>query len=263
MILATKRDEQAIIDYLQMDVVNCIYLYMDIVSYGISSGEIEVWFSKKNDKIDMVVMKYHDSLQVYAKTDTTSVKELIEKIIDVDVTMISAPKYIVEIIEHELTDYKVTYGVIYRIDDCRLMKDMGIVYEATEDDVGEIASLICSDDEIGGHYNPKDLEKQLRCRIQSGTGRSFIIKRDGKIVAHSATYAETKDLAVVGGTIIREDCRDLGYYMIISNYISHKLKEEGKIIYTFSISKKMISYHSRAHVKCAEYGKLERKEGMV
>lgn len=97
---------------------------------------------------------------------------------------------------------------------------------------------------------------QLDERIQSKTGRSYIIRRNGEIIAHTATYAETGKIAVVGGTIVKQEYRNLNYYMLLSNHILQQLIEEGKTAYTFSITEKMIQFHKKIHTQCSEYGKL-------
>ncbi len=260
LIKADKNDETQILDYLWNDVSNCLYLYMDILNYGIGSGKLQVFLSDRNDEAGpVVVMKYYDSFQIYKRDghlDRNELEDFSRLLLQNSVKMISGPRTVIQQLE-VLDGYKSTYGVIYLMDRFRKASDYSLVKRAVEEDARDIAVLICKDSEIGGHYDIDGLEAQLRDRIQSETGRSYIIRKDGKIVAHTATYAETDDLAVVGGTIIAEEYRNSGYYMILSNYITGVLNGEGKSVYTFSISDKMIKFHEKMHTRCGEYGKLE------
>ena len=100
------------------------------------------------------------------------------------------------------------------------------------------------------------ISSAVSVRPWRGTGRSCIIREDGRIVAHTAAYAETERYAVVSGTIVHPHYRDRGYYPVISSYIAAKLAEEGKRVFTFASSPRMIAYHDRMDRRCGSYGKL-------
>jgi len=263
MRVATNEDREHILAYLRSDVKDCIYLYIDIMNYGVSSENMKVWLKEEDDGISLVVMKYYDSFQVYShknSCDMTPVASLLQKH---PVAMISGRSDLIKLLEKECTGYKATYGTVFVMDRYRKMPKQEEVLLAKEDDAREIAKLICSDEEIGGHYTVDTLTEQLAERIRTKTGRSYIIRKEGVVVAHSATYAEAEGIAVVGGTIIREDCRTGNYYMLLSNYMLERLAGEGKTAYTFSVSDKMIKYHGMLHTKCGEYGKLVREKDTV
>ena len=128
-------------------------------------------------------------------------------------------------------------------------------------DAKEIAELICSDEELGEPYTVENLTLQLAERIRTQTGRSYIIRENGEIAAHSATYAETEGIAVVSGTIVKAAYRNTNCYMILANYMMQELVKEGKAAYTFSLSEKMKDYLDKVHTRCGEYGRLVRKAG--
>lgn len=253
---ATEEDKKQILQFLQMDLKNCIYLYIDIMNYGVCSENMKVWIDMEGEEMSLVVMKYYDSFQIYSRQselDSTAVAELLKKY---PVAMISGRRDLMEQLAKECPDYKATYGVVFVMDRYRNMQAKTEILRATEADAEEIAELICSDDELGRHYTVEGLATQLRDRIGTGTGRSYIIRENGVIVAHTATYAEAEGIAVVSGTIIKPECRNKNYYILISNYMMEQLAKEGKTAYTFSISEKMIQYHDKLHAKCGEYGKL-------
>lgn len=260
---ATEQDRAAIIEYLQKDKKDCIYLYIDIMNYGVCSENMKVWMEEDAEGLSLVVMKYYDSFQVYshkALCDTAPIVELLQQF---PVSMVSGRRDIIEQLERECADYQATYGVVFVMDRYRAMRTDVEVVLAAEADVLEIAELICSDAEIGGHYTVENLAAQLAERIRTGTGRSYIIRENGAIVAHSATYAEAEGIAVVGGTIIKPECRNGNYYMVLSNYMLQQLAQEEKVAYTFSISDKMMRYHDMLHTKCGEYGKIVRNNKTI
>lgn len=253
---AVESDRKRILEYLEHDLKNCIYLYIDIINYGISAKNMKVWLEEDDSRLNMVVMKYYDSYQIYSHKLICRVEEILDLFRKYPASMISGRKDIIQQLAIRLKNYKADYGVIFIMDKYRPVKAIDKVIRAVPEEAEEIARLICSDSEIGGHYTVEALTRQLKERICTRTGRSYIIRENGEIAAHSATYAEADKIAVVGGTIIKQEYRNLNYYMLLSNYMLQQLTAEGKKAYTFSITDKMIQYHEKMHTKCSEYGKL-------
>lgn len=255
---AKNLDVDNILNFLKADMVNNLYAYIDIKSYGLEHPEMKVWLNE-SDTIQWVVMKYYESFQICGKIekDMESILSLIKQY---EPKMISGKEDTIRQLVPALTRYKATYGKIFEVD--RYLPQMGNQMEveaATSKDMDEIAALICSDEEIGGHYDVKVLSQQLQDRQRSGMGRNFVIRQNGTIIAHTATYAECENVAVTGGTIISKAYRNSPCYSALSNKLLQELNKEQKRIYTFATSEKMIRYHTRMHSLCASYGKLTYK----
>lgn len=256
---ATEQDRDRILQYLRGNVKDCIYLYIDIMNYGVGSENMKVWIEEDGDDLSLVVMKYYDSFQVYTHLETCNTSAIVELLKQFPVTMISGRKDVIQQLEPECEEYWSAYGSVYVMDRYRAMRTDVEVVLATEEDATEIAELICSDEELGGHYTVDILSAQMAERIRTGTGRSYIIRENGTIVAHSATYAEAEGVAVVSGTIIKPEYRVKNYYMVLSNHMVQQLSKEEKTAYTFSISEKMVRHHDMMYTKCSEYGKLVKR----
>ena len=258
-------EQTKITEWLKSDIANCLYMYMDIVNYGLESPNMDVYIYDRGTDYIAAAMRYYDSFQLFINADGVSKDErdaifegFAELITTGNVSMASGRKEIIEGLSNKLPGYKASYGLIHKIDRYRKMPDDITIVRATPDDTDKIAELICSDPEIGSHYTVKGLSEQLSERIKTNTGRSYLILDGDKVVAHTATYAETADYAVTGGTIIAEPYRIKNYYIYISNHLLQELIEENKEIYTFSINESMKKFHDVVHKRCAEYGKLER-----
>lgn len=257
---ATEQDRTRILQYLRGNMKDCIYLYIDIMNYGVSSEHMKVWIEEDAEELSLVVMKYYDSFQVYSHLDVCNTAAIVALLEQYPVAMISARRDIIEQLEKQCEDYIASYGIIYVVERHREVSGRTDIMLATEKDAPEIAKLICTDEEFAANYTVEVLAKQLAERIRTGTGRSYIIREDGEIVAHTATFAEADGIGVVSGTIVKQNCRNSNYYLLISNYMAQQLKTEGKTAYIFAITDKMIRYHDMVHTRCGEYGKLVRKE---
>ena len=58
-------EKNRILEYLKKDIANCIYLYLDILNYGISTDNVTVWMEEDHQGIQWIMMKYYDSFQIY------------------------------------------------------------------------------------------------------------------------------------------------------------------------------------------------------
>lgn len=256
---AVEQDKEKILEYLRKDLHDGLYLYIDVMNYGVVSDNMKIWIEEEQGRIVLVIMKYFDSFQIYSCNSPCKIESVLELLHQYPVAMVSARKDIIQQLKGKLEHYKVEYGVVYLMDKYRKMGEVKKVQIATQKDVKEIAELICSDEELGEPYTVENLASQLAERIRTKTGRSYIIRENGEIIAHSATYAETEGIAVVSGTIVKAAYRNTNCYMILANYIMQELVQEGKAAYTFAISDRMRCNMDKVHTRCGEYGRLVRK----
>lgn len=265
---AVRQDQEAILAYLKESVAECIYMYIDILNYGVASENVSVWLQEQDGRPELVVMKYFDSFQIYSHRRNADVGQVLALLQEHPVTMISARRDIIERLEGACIGYEAAYGAVFDVSHAR--KVFGVmrgkapcvpeVTEAVEEDAAEIAKLLCSDEAFRVNYKEDDLARQLAERIRTRTGRSVIIRMDGRIVAHNATFAEAEGVAVVSGLVIKPEYRGLGCYEALVSYLGGQLIKEGKTPYAFAISDKTVRYHRAVYTECGEYGKLVRTE---
>lgn len=266
---AVRQDQEAILEYLKKAIAECIYIYIDILNYGVTSENMTVWLQERDGQIELVVMKYYDSFQIYSHRRNVDIGQVLTLLQEHPVTMISARRDIIEQLEGACTGYEAAYGAVFDVS--RARKVFGAirekascvpeVTEAVEEDAAEIAKLLCSDEAFRVNYREDDLRRQFAERIRTRTGRSVIIRMDGRIVAHNATFAEAEGVAVVSGLVIRPEYRGLGCYEALVSYLGGQLVREGKTPYAFAISNKTVRYHRAVYTECGEYGKLVKIEG--
>lgn len=265
---AREQDRDAILEYLKKAIAECIYLYIDILNYGVASENMTVWLKEKDGQIELVVMKYYDSFQIYSHRRGIDTEQILSLLREYPVTMVSARRDIIEQLEEVCSGYRAVYGAVFDVS-C-LRRAFGImggskssapeVTEAVADDAAEIAALLCTDEAFRVNYKEEELARQLEERIRTHTGRSVIIRMDGRIIAHHATFAEAAGVAVVSGLVIRPEYRGLGCYEALVSYLGRQLVREGKTPYAFAISDKTVRYHRAVYTECGEYGKLVKNE---
>lgn len=264
----TQWELELILNILESDQSNCLYLYADLLTYGLNEPNIKLWCKRHHKEVEIVVMQYHKSFQIWAKDILKNVDDLLKLIRTQRPNNISARDDIIRTLEKELPEYYSEYGVVLRYpekESSNVEKTLSLygnkIKKATIEDSKEIVDLIFTDAKLSAAYTRKSLYEELSERIKMGIGRSFIIRDNGRIVAHVATYAETNLFAVVGGFIVHQQYRGTDYAYYMEMYIEHILKNEGKSHVGMVLDKRLQKAFERKGCKViAHYGNLSLKE---
>ena len=226
--IATESDVPRLLAYLEQDLKNCLYSYIDLKKFGIENPNLTVYF-EETDGIRCSALKYYEGLQLFdaeGKMDTEHTAELIK---DLNSHIVSSTVEVIEKLYPLLKDtYEMEQGYVTEMLSMPVCEISEEVRQAELEEYAEIARLICSDEGVGGHYVPEELKEQLLTRLEEGMGRNYILKRDGEIIHHAATYAELDNLAVISGVITREDWRGKGVGTLAVRKLCHDLLAEGK-----------------------------------
>ena len=255
---------EKILQYLKLDVTNCLYMYIDLSVYRLNNPHILIWYQENNQGINFVVMQYHQSFQIYASRNYDEIDELLLLIKKRNPYCISGRSEIIHALSGKLDQYKAEFGVVtkHRFSDTekleRILDQCDVqIEQATTKDAREIAELICSDPELGAPYTVDSLSKELVERMETGMGRSFIIRKSEKIVGHTATFAEYGSIAMGGGLIIHPKYRDTMYFNWLDSYMELTLKKEGKNIYGMVLNPRLLkAFKKSGSDVVAQYGKL-------
>lgn len=255
---AVESDIDRIIAFLKEHLDQCVYLYIDISKYRLTNPNMVVWLDEDEaGEVKTVVMKYHTSITFFS-LDPEHMDGIAALIDEVKPNSVSSTRLLIEkIMTMHSMRYQVSFGYVVRFTTYPDMGGSDMVEMATEDDMREIAELILSDEGIGSYYEMDDFENQLKERLRTGMGRNFIIRKDGKIIAHCAIYAELDDIAVGGGLIVHPDYRkDITYGIILDSYTTRKIVSENKLDYAFLNEKRMKAMVRLGNTCVGEYGKL-------
>ena len=253
-------DKTTIATFLAEDIFQNVYLYIDSQIYGFSCDYVHTDILENSAGIVAVLYRYYDSLQIFTccQLSDTDLEQISRYIVSNRFSMISGSKECIEDLAKLVgLGYKYANGFVLVNDSCSVQLS-GITEFATTAECSEIAELICTDSEIGGHYNANDLAKQLEERMLHRGCRNVVLKKDGKIVSHAATYAESDRIAVIGGLITDDSCRGCGLARKVLADLTFAVKEEGKAPVLFVFKEGLLRWYEKYGWKIAsECGKLE------
>ncbi len=234
--IATKEELNEILDYLEKGLQLCLYAFIDIKKYGLDNPNLTVFTERdRNNELQCVIMKYFKGLQIYTHNKNYNAKELANFLKTLDFNMINGADYLINALQKELNGVA-EKGYVLELTDLSFIEDKNVtcnIKTAPDELYDEIAELICSDEELGGHYEVKALAKQLQDRKNEQFGRNLVLCVDGKIACHGATYAEIPEAAVVSGIITDISFRGKGYAYQVVGKLCKDLLLEGKRVFLF------------------------------
>lgn len=217
----------AVRDYLGPDRVLCFYLYMDMMQYGAENENMDLWLCDDGG-IRAVFYRYHDAIHMFSRGDwpQAEVEDFFRrhpaKVVSMseeDARTLAPlfPGYGLEL-SHVITATKTMTG----------REDLDI-RPAGREDAGAIAALMMRDATYNTVYNYDELYEQTIERLESGFGRLFVIRRDGRVIATNCTAAETEDMAVISGLVTDPAERGQGLGRAITAYTWNLVRSEGKM----------------------------------
>ena len=244
-VKAKEQDVEKLLTYFERDLKNCLYSYIDLKKFGIENPNLTVYFDEL-DGICCTALKYYEGLQLFDADGKMYAEKTAELIKDLNSHIVSSTVDVIEKLYPLLKDtYDMEQGYVTEMlsmPECEISEE---VRPAELSEYDEIAKLICSDEGVGGHYEPEELKNQLLTRLGEGMGRNYILKRDGEIIHHAATYAELDNLAVISGVITREDWRGKGVGTLAVRKLCHDLLQEGKKPCLFYYTKQAAMFYKK------------------
>lgn len=262
IIKAISDDLFQIEEYIKNDPLPTVYIGADIQMYGFNTDFLEVWLQLNHDRnISAIIMRYHNGMQFYSKTLEFDVEEIAKLIEKISPQVIGGQLKSVNKLFNALNyKYKLETGTLAVCDkQTKYNNSEYVIEKATLYDVDEISRLIYSDSKMKEIYSQNEIVQHIEERMMHGFGRNYVIRADGIIVAHAATYAETNYSAVIGGVITKQNFRRKGYSTAVVGKLCNDLIIEGRtpcLFYYDNMAGKV--YHKLGFSDYTKWGKLIR-----
>lgn len=256
---ANNNDFNKVLKYIGKEYYKCLYLYLDLNQYGTNSDFVTLYVQEHMGNYTSVALNYHTALHVYSKSCDFDVDEMVDLVENVKPTIICAEKRVIEILTPELSQkgYQSEIGHIGKMEYPKAIDYNVKIERAGLNDIDSIAELLYEDDDIGASYSIDDLKKQIYERLSSGFARSYIIKKDGKVVCHAGTGAEIAGVSTFAYLITDKDYRGQGLATIMVNYTCNELLKEGfEIFSVYYPENSRRLHHKLGFVDVCDFGKL-------
>lgn len=254
-------DKYYIKEYIGKDYDKCLYLYLDLMKYGLNNENIKFWFDKKNNEIICVILKYYSGMHVFSKKHDCDYEEIAKLIIEENPSIICAEKFLIKNLSEYLRDfqYNEEYGWV-RVLSKNINCENSSVVRANEEDLKQISNLIINDP-IGVFYDFDDFVSQIKERENDNYARSYVIKENDKVISNASTSAECDEIAVLSNVITDKDYRCRGLATKVCSKLCNDLIGEGKRIFLINYSDESTALYDKLgfEISC-EIGKLYLKK---
>jgi len=214
-----------------------LFILGDIENFGFDNDFQEVWFQTFKDQIAGIVLRYHDNLILYSKDLNMDFQEVKTFLDTLKVRVISGKGMVMERLHPLVADRfsKREMSFCELVDSLKLTEDTGEVMIAEKADAMEIAEVYGQISEFAGLY-PSEVEtrhRQIANRIESKEGVHMLIRRDGRIVSHANSAAETSVSGMIGGILTLPEYRNQGLANRVISALCKNLVQRGKSVCLF------------------------------
>lgn len=221
-------DSKEINEFIDENKYQNVYLYIDFYSYGVKNTNVNTYGIYTNSDLNAIIYEYYDSAQVIEIKPLNEVllNEVTSFLIEKKYKRITGPTSLLNLLHLKIHIYKKTDGFIMKYS--KSYNELSSISQlATAADLDEISDLILSDDRVGNSYTKEILHKQLVSRFENYNCENMVIRKDGKIISHIATYAVLDDIAVISGVITLKYYRNHGYgKTLVSDFSNYILKKK-------------------------------------
>jgi len=261
ILLANVKNKEKIDSYISNEYSKCLYLYLNYKKYGFASKNVSIYLQQNNSEITSIILKYYKTIHIYSKNKDVNYNELIKFVLKNNPTMICGEKEIIENLEENLKykNFVSEYGSIRCLSKIDNVDKLDLE-EAQENDFSEITKLLITDEGLSGSQTYDSLKKQLLERYKQKFSRNFILRDNGKIIAHVSTGAENEEIAILTNLIVDNNYRNRGLGKKVCENFCHKLIENGQTIFLVTYTKESAKlYEKIGFTKSCDWGKLYKK----
>ena len=222
------------------------YFSIDFETYGYDGEDVDAWLVHQDGaNLQAALYRYYRSIQFlrFGAFDVSDAKEVAGFIERNRIKMISGDAESLRLVSSYVScENVVTEGALMRLEELPdKLDDRSEI--ATLEDLNAAAALICTDEEIGGHYTVDELTAQLVERQESHGCHSRVLFREGVLLCHMATYASGKDVAVLGGLVTAKSARGQGLGKRILGALATDVMREGKTPMLYCYKRRLISWY--------------------
>lgn len=229
---ATEKHRELIMNYCLVEPNINIFIIGDIENFGFETDFQEVWIQTIGDKLVCIVLRYHDNFIIYSKDLDLEINEIGILLSTRNANIISGKLNVIDLF-YPIVKSKYSKRDMYfcqLLNTSKLIEDTSEVEIAESIDAMEIALAYEQIEEFSGVYSSglDSRYKQIASRIKTKEGVHMFIKKDGKIVSHGNTSAETSVSAIVGGILTIPEYRKRGLASEMVSALCRNLYLRGK-----------------------------------
>lgn len=258
MLLCQEKDKEEVFQYIGEKYGQCLYLYIDLLKYGIENENIKLWCQKEKGEIRVLVFQYYSGVHVFSSDRVFDVEDVAKLLRKIKPSLICGMKQTIQLIEPYMDNYQIEIGKVAELKQFKEFDD-GNSYCAKEEELEELAAMLAEDEALGKPYGFELLYNQIKERYNEKFGRNYVYRDCGKIVATASTYAEQGGAAVISGVMVAPEQRGKGLSKkVLSALCKELLNENFRVFSYYYIESAMRMHKAVGFEEIGEWAKLIR-----
>lgn len=254
----TEQDRALLMEYLRQEAVYNTFLLADIADFGFEESFQTVYLEEEQGRIHGVYLCFYQNFLLYCKENEVNAVFLRQLFADYTPDVIMGNTEDVRKVQKILPDYTMESRGLYQF--CHpeeLADETAEILKAVPEDVDDIFAFLQSIPELRPLYTSKQM---IADRIGKNVGIHYIVREDGKIIAHANSAAESEFTTMIGGVSTKKSHRGRGLAGQIVSKLCRDIQAKGKQPTLFSIRGEEDNLYSRIGFrKIGEWGTLTRR----
>ena len=231
-------DRGPLMALLHTDPALNLYILGDVENFGFEQDFMELWgeFNEQDGRIIAVMLRFYGSYLPYAEGpfDAGGFAELLK--LDNKAGMLSGSSEVVRQfseVMHFKSEKHMFFAELKGSNEAvrAASSSPGDILTATLQDVEDICLLTDRIEEFSG--SPADSRQTLRKALESRTGRTYFVKKDGQAVVTASTSAENSMSAMIISVATHPDYRGQGLASRVVARLCADVLAEGKSLCLF------------------------------
>ncbi|MDT3426293.1 putative GNAT family acetyltransferase [Paenibacillus forsythiae] len=233
-----EQDRAGLLAFLGQDPALNLFLISDVENFGFDREFQEVWgeFEPESGQLKAVLLRYETNYLPYAAVpfDVQGFADIMKQ--DERMKMLSGSTSIAAQFGPYISFRKEKSMHFAELKELAGEPGAQALAEtpaklATLRDVESICTLMDGIDEF--EENPDSMRSGMRRALETGTGRTCFVERDGRTVAAASSTAENSMSAMIVGVATHPDYRGQGLATLIVTKLCSDLTKEGKSLCLF------------------------------
>ncbi|MNM28222.1 FR47-like protein [compost metagenome] len=241
-------DREEVLAMLGKEPARNLFFISDVENFGFDQDFQELWgdFDAEGQLI-AVLLRYEKGYLSYAqgRFDTEGFAEILRN--DPHMAMLSGGSEFVEPY-FSLLDFRkrkqMYFAELKEVNE-EAVSDPGdaVIRRAGLEDVEAVCALTDIIEEF--EVSPESSRSSLRRTLETGTGRTYLVEREGRVIATASTTAENSVSAMVISVATHPDYRGQGLASGVVTALCSELNTEGKSLCLFYDNPKAASIYKR------------------
>lgn len=253
----TEKDKEQLLAYLKEEAVYNTFLLADIEDFGFEEKFQTVYMDEEQGKIKGVYLCFYQNFLLYCKENEVNILFLEQLLSQYEPDVVMGKTQTVQIVQRILTEHVLeSRGLYIFSDESCLEPDHPDICAASMEDVDDIFAFLQSIDELRHLYTSKQM---IADRIAKNCGVHYIIRKDGKLIAHANSAAQCEATTMIGGVATAPEERGKGLGGQVVSRLCREILAKGKTPCLFSAQGAEHNLYNRlGFQKIGEWGTLTK-----